>query len=265
MSTFTELWDLHWRWRHGIFLRDIISGRTVDVYRGVPHDYYSRFAVPRVREPSALDFREIATDLPRDVFAAIHLLERHKSHGYYEYLARRHYRYHSTGSWLLYDGPFTPSTTPPHPQIVSLTRETFADYELLCAALDAEDTAHPYASVPYYTAERRLIDGSHPAIRMELFGMYDERTLVSAGGLIYSHPDNFAWIPTAGTRKPYRDAGEYQYRCPLLRYRLKRALDLGITRIYALSEFGSFLWSDLLAAGFKQVQEVRIFLNFSGE
>jgi N-acetylglutamate synthase-like GNAT family acetyltransferase len=263
MTTFAKLWDLHWQWRKGFFLKNILSGATMDVYQGIPHDYYSIFAVPKVADPGALDFREVTATTPSDLRYAIHLNESHKANGYYEFLTKRGYYYQSAGTWLVYTGPLRPSLEHRYPHVVPITAEHFSDYTGVLDAVDAEDPHHPRASVPYYTAQRHILEAQENThIRIEFFGIYEAQQAVSVGALIYSQRDNFAWLPRGAIRKHQRDAGEYSFRYPLLQQRLDRALALGITTIYAITDFGSFEWSDLLQMGFDQVQEVRIFLNF---
>jgi hypothetical protein len=263
MITFEKLWKVHWGWRKGIFFDEILSLKTVDIYKGVSHDYFDYFAVPKVEYPSYLDVKEIEENVPRDLFYAVHLLEEHRDRGFYEFLVKNHsYYYQATGSWLVYDGdfkPYLPLTTSADP----ITLDNFEDYEYVFEENDNANNALDKKPDPYFSAIKKVMKGKADSdLEIELYGIYDEGKPVSVGGLFYSKKQNFAYINIGSILKPYSEKNSHQYRFPLINYRINRAIELGITNIYTIADFGSFHWNDFIWLGFKQIQEERLFLRF---
>src|SRR4051812_21158100 len=97
----------------GIFLEEIISHKTVDIYKGIPQNEYSCFALPKVNNPLELDFKEIeAHVLPKgtlvnEAYYPIFLHNKTSTPEFYSHLVKNGYSYCLiTGSWLVYDGDF---------------------------------------------------------------------------------------------------------------------------------------------------------------
>jgi GNAT superfamily N-acetyltransferase len=98
----------------------------------------------------------------------------------------------------------------------------------------------------------------YPGLKLELYLIYEEGIPVSGAGLFFSKERNFAYLHDAGTLERYRGKG---YQSDLIRYRVNRALEEGIDRIYSSVDYGSKSWANCIQCGLIQLHTAHGFIK----
>ncbi len=254
---FAEIWELHPRILNGVLYRDITNLGYADLVSSpVPGEYFN-YAIPIGTDPSQLNISDL-----KQRFAAIkekvciYLLEEHLQSGFVEYLIRQGFKFEGRDSWMGYDkNTYRDSNI--SSTVVEVTSDMFVDYKFVSESVFSDFPGNE----TYIEICRRSLEGVnsiYPDLKSELYLIYDEDKPAANGGMFYSKEQNFAYLHDAGTLEQYRGRG---YQSSLIKYRVNKAVGLGIDRIFSSVDHGGKSWSNTIKCGLNNMHTGMMFLG----
>lgn len=242
MTVFEEFWTLHGQWASQTpIIKETIELTSSKLYLSdVPGEFFN-FAVPKTESPGNLDLAEIGKN-------GIYLFEKYWHCGFLEHLTKNGYKFLGTDCWLV-SGRDANLEMQISTNILEVSRETFPDfYKVMSVVFKNFSGNKKYLEVCRDSLTNKTLGCD---LQSKFFLIYEGGKPVSGAGVFFSQANNIAYFHNAGTLENFRGKG---YQTSLIKHRLKLVRDLGINRIYAITELGSSSWKNYLKLGFDQAQ-----------
>ena len=257
---FKAIWELNNQWTVGVLCTEIRKTATANIVLSEVVGEYSNYAVPTVANPEMLDLKEIKAVLNTGKNkAAVYLLEAQQQAGFVEYLVRNNFSLDSRDVWMGYDRE-TYQNKAIVSQIVQITPDTFADFAAVLGKVFSDFAGNDQ----YLEICGKSLAGDfrkvQPKLNSDFFVIYENNLPVAGAGMFYSEKDNFAYLHNTGTLPEYRGRG---YQTDLIRYRINKAVEQGIDRIYTSVEQGGKSWTNMIKCDLSQLQLGNIFIEKS--
>lgn len=242
---FQEVWDLHPK-----LLNGILYNKTEDLGYGnlitspVPGEYFN-YLVPKTTDFMDLDLEDLNGRFKSiNQMLCIYLLEEHQKLGFVEYLIRKGLKFEGRDSWMGYDAE-TYSNSVVKSTVTDVGISEFDDYRMVSEKVFSDFPGNG----TYIEICRKSIGGLGGEafdLKSEFFLIYDSGKPAANGGMFYSKKENFAYLHDAGTLEEFRGKG---YQSDLIKFRVNKALSVGIDRIYSSVDHGSKSWSNSIKCG----------------
>lgn len=255
---FKELWNLQAEWSKGIVYSDILDSEKHRVFFShVPGQWYN-LGYFKNNNISDSDLKEIELVFEkREKKPAICLLEEQIKEGYQDFLIRQGYKFAGRDSWMGYDKT-TYLDNVVHSKIKKVDASLFPDYDSVLSPVFSDFAGNKQYMEILKGVLSGKIKNNFPGLELELYLIYDGGKSVAGAGMFYSKDGNFAYLHDAGTLEAYRGKG---YQSDLIRYRINKALGMGIDRIYSSVEHGDKSWSNSIKCGLNTMHTSLIFVK----
>ena len=255
---FHELWQLQQRWAYKIFYEKIIDEETFGGFTSsIPGEYFN-LVFPKVNKPEDLNLSEIL-----HLFAeikekpAIFLFEDQAKDGFVEYLVRQGYKFECRDCWMGYD-PKTYNDKTISSKIIEVTPKTFSDFKTVLGEIFKKFPGNTaYLEICEKTLKGDLVN-DFTDLKSRFFLIYENGKPVSGAGMFSSVKNNFAYLHDAGTLKDFRGKG---YQSDLIHYRVNKAVEEGINRIYSSVDHRTQSWSNFINCGLNQMHMGILLVN----
>lgn len=254
---FNKLLQTHWDWQQGNLSSMTKSGDGVCFHFSTIVSDFFNLAEPLVENPNEVDLKKIEKEFKdNDRNSSFYLTEEKQKQGFVEYLVRNGYTFEGTDTWMILDKESYKEEIQKS-DVVSVTNENFSDYDkILSSAFSDFGGIKRYLEICNDTITGGSSSLKFDDFRSEIFLIYDNNEPASGGAMFSSVKGNFAYLHAAGTLDKFRGHG---YQTDLIKFRVNKALENGITRIYSLVEQGSQSWKNMIKNGFYQAHVANIF------
>lgn len=254
---FKELFDTHWKWQMGVFATDLIKEGGAILYFGKLRSEFFDVALPDVSTPEELNLGSIKKRFEdTDRTPSFYLTEEKQKSGFGEYLTKNGFSLLDSDTWMVLDTNLHKKEEPAS-EIVEVTPGNFKDYySVLSVVFKDFKSNERYLEICKGSISGNVKADNFRDFKSELFLIYDNGKPAAGGAMFYSVKGNFAYLHDAGTLEEFRGKG---YQTDLIRYRVNKALNFGIDRIYTLVEQGGQSWKNMTKNGFAQEQVASIF------
>lgn len=250
LNYFPELWQLQQRWAYKIFYNKIINEKTFGGFTSsIPGEYFN-LVFPKIERPEELDLAEI-DKLFSEIKEkpAVFLFEQQVKDGFVEYLIRQGFKFECRDCWMGYD-PKTYIKKEVGSQIVEITADTFSDFKAVVGKVFKEFPGNNrYLEICRRTLNDEPLN-KFEDLKSRFFVIYENGKPVSGAGMFSSIKNNFAYLHDAGTLKEFRGKG---YQSDLIIFRVDKAIEEGIDRIYSSVDHGTQSWSNFINCGLNQM------------
>lgn len=250
INYFNDVWELYYKWAKNILYKNKLITATADiVLSDIPGEFFNH-SVPLVKNPEELDVAQISQVLNQaHEKAAIYLLEEHQKLGFLEFLIRQGFTLESRDSWMGYD-PNTYQNSGINSEVITITPQTFTDYEKVLGKVFTDFPGND----KYLEICKKILEGDIKSeiedLRSDSYLIYEDGRPVAGAGMFYSASENFAYLHDAGTLEEARGKG---YQSDLIKFRVNKALENGINRIFSSVEQGTQSWSNSIKCGLNQM------------
>lgn len=257
IKNFEELWEAHFKWSLGILTKEVKSFKTVDIYLGNIPDIWNNFALPKVINPTDLDFEEIKTNLtPYSPSSTIYLHEKQAKGGFKEFLLQNNYRFSGTDTWLVFN-PKAARDLTIKAQVEKIGLAKFPDFGRLTLEVFKEEG---YDDSVYNEICRKSLTGEIksqvPDFSSEFFMIYEDGQPAAGAGLFST--DKLGYLHNDATAKEYRGKG---YQTALIKRRVELCLKRRIETIFSVVENESQSFKNYQKCGFETWQIGQLFVR----
>jgi GNAT superfamily N-acetyltransferase len=216
---------------------------------------YFNFAIPKIGNINVFPLLEVESKFKNvNKPPTIYLLE-NQQNGFIPTLTQNGYVKCSADTWVMYSGALAEAKQPNN-TIHPISFDDFENFESILLPVFADFAGN----ADYQRVIKDSLKGTHDFINHDLtseaFIIFKDDVPASGGALLYSKRGNYAYLHNAGTLPEYRKKG---YQSDLIRYRTKRALNLGIQNIFSLVELGGQSHKNMLANGYKTLHTAEIY------
>lgn len=253
---FDELLKTHWIWQKGVLISEENNIDSAVLCFSPINSEYFNLAIPNIDDPRRLDLVAIEKEfVERDRVPSFYLTEDKQKKGLAEYLVRKGYSYSGGDTWMAFDVN-NQLNRKIDSEIKEITQEKFDDYYSVLSRVFSDFSGNDkYLEICKDSISGKVTSNSFKDFRSELYLIYDSEKPAAGCGMFYSKEGDFAYLHDAGTLEEFRGKG---YQNDLIKYRVNKALEAGITRIYSIVELGGQSWKNMIKNGFSQKQLVYI-------
>ena len=257
---FETIFDLHWRWRKGIFLKEIISEKTVDIYKGIPKDFTNNFAIP-TRDDGYINFHEVAKHLDPKTRWPITLLEKHQNTNFFRVLSEFDYEAYQSLTWLVYDLKETfhqrrELNLSPNILFKKVDPIIDSDFRALFTENPTESDMD-YLNIFDQLNKGTLKNSEFPDLKNDSYVEYIDNIPAAVGCHLYSLKENFSCLNCIAFTERWKRVS--YPTLAMISYLVDQAKKLNITRVYTLAMYGYPKWKEFMAYEFSQIQREEMF------